>query len=240
MPRATAYMTNTCTTLALYIDQIEFISVEMKKAFEHIDEIAVGTCAYCGNARPKMFFSGCPLHRACEMCHFVEETVKTKAGKCAVRGCKHTACWPPLRDLVLEGTQKSLKLFEEKAKHGFEIEKTKHDGLKAELRIAKDAKQAAETALANVANAMQVADDAGVPMAAAAPARKRIRDCETEEEKEEMRAERREQQAAAKAKRFKLDNYDQLKKQFDAIVAIGLTPEQEAARARVAPMEAEE
>ena len=238
MPRAASYATNTCTTLMNYIDQMEFISVEMKKAYKNIDDAKVGACHYCNNDKPVQRFSGCVWHKCCNQCHVIKETIVGTNGCCAIRGCNQKAVWPPLRDLVLEKTEACLKDFEEQAKHGFAIEKTKHDHLVDALRAEKEARVAAETALSDANNAMQVADDAEAPAAAAPVAaaprgRKRICDCETEEEKDEIRAGRREQEAATTEKRRKLANYDQLKKEFDAVIAVGLTPEQEAARDRV-------
>jgi hypothetical protein len=261
MPRV-----NNCTSIILYIDPMEFLSVEMKKVVELHAKTQILVCDYCSEKNPVQFYNACPKHKACNHCHSKPEMIcNRRNGICLVKGCSHAVANFPLQpDERLAESNKIHNELTEAMKTAVQIEHEKFRGKEQELSIAKDtataekarADQAARDlveAQRELQEAQEAAAQEAAAQAAAAPPRvtggKRIRDCETEEEKEELREEKRAKRDLAKERKRKLETFDEIERagrlvqaKFDAISRVGLTADQISAirDAEIAFEEAEE
>ena len=260
MPR----VNNCCTSIVLYVDPMELLSVEMKKVVELHAKTQIPDCDYCSEANPEQFYNACPTHKACNRCHFKPEAICNRhTGICKVEGCSHAVADFPLQpDERLAKNNKIHKELTEAMKTAVQFEHEKSRGKEQQLSIAKDAavaeKARADQAARNlveVQRELQEAQEAAAAAqaAAAAPPRvtgvKRIRDCETEEEKEKIRKENREKSDLAKERKRKLATFDEIERagrlaqaKLDAISRVGLSAAQISAirDAEIAFEEAEE
>ena len=255
MPRV-----NNCTSIVLYIDPMEFLSVEMKKVVQLHAKTQILVCDYCSEQDPEQFYNACPKHKGCNHCHLKPEMICNRhTGICLVKGCSHAVANFPLQpdERLAESNKIHIELTEA-MKTAVQIEHEKFRGKEQELSIAKDTATAEKARadqsareLEEAQRELQEAQDAAAQ--AAAPPRvtggKRIRDCDTEEEKEELREEKRTKRDLAKERKRKLETFDEIERagrlvqaKFDAISRVGLTADQISAirDAEIAFEEAEE
>lgn len=133
--------TNTCTALIPFMDSLDRMSVEMKTALQTHQALEVGACDYCGNPAPKERYSGCPIHKACEVCHADASQLRRRhgGGLCAAGKCKEKAAAMPLvRDLRLEEHEATLGKFHEQIGDALTREVANVETLKTTLEATKE------------------------------------------------------------------------------------------------------
>lgn len=206
MPRS-----NNCTSIILYVDPFEFLSVEMKKVVQLHAKTQISSCDFCSEQNPITFYNACPKHKACNKCHDKPGFICNRhTGMCRVKGCKHKVAEFPLQpdERLTESNQIHTELTDA-MKNAVQIEHEKFRGKEQELSVAKTAATAekaradqaaldleaarVELEAAQAAAAAAEAAAAAAAATAAAAAQPRGRGTKrtlTDEEKEENRAKR--------------------------------------------------
>ena len=134
MPR----VNNCCTSIVLYVDPMELLSVEMKKVVELHAKTQIPDCDYCSEANPEQFYNACPTHKACNRCHFKPEAICNRhTGICKVEGCSHAVADFPLQpDERLAKNNKIHKELTEAMKTAVQFEHEKSRGKEQQLSLS--------------------------------------------------------------------------------------------------------
>lgn len=237
MPRVASYANNKCTTLAVYTDVFATLSVELKDAFTAHAETSVGACDFCANPVPKARYMACEMHLACENCHDTKTRIAIrsgpKTGMCK-KGCDHMVVFPLVRNLLLEKHVKANETFIEKAKLGLENENTKWETQKEAFLKEKEARKAAEAALARETGQTPAA--ARTAVANGKRTKAQVIEEEGEQAWDEIKTARRDQIKACKEKKRKLEMHDELASKaakLDLLIKNGLSSAQKAALSEI-------
>jgi len=199
--RLLAASRNTCTDMIAAFDITEYmkVSVEFKDTFTALGGVD-RKCQVCGNHQVTAWFLGCPCHPCCDACHHDESLIATRGGKCCVRNCNELIVKPVRKLTALTKATEQVKVVQEKMIHAMQVEESRDREGGAERR-----REAVDEA----------ADEA---VDEARPRNKRRLSEMSEEEAEEVREARRAAKRVREEKKFKIDNYDDLKAQNDALV----------------------
>lgn len=221
MPRA-----NNCTALVLYIDPMEFLSVEMKKVVELHSKMQILTCDYCNEQNPDTFYNACPQHKACSNCHDKSGFICNRhTGVCRVKGCKHTVAEFPLQpDERLSTSNKIHNEITEAMKTAVQFDHEEFRGKEQELSIAKGIATAEKARADKVTLDLEAArlelEEAQAATPAAPPRGRGTKRTLTDEEKEENREKRN----LAKQRKLDREHKEKINAENAELVAI-LVPE---------------